>query len=645
MIKVFTTLFVLFFLCLNSKAQTVLDSLLFEYENQLGSKKIETGIKISSYYDNGNLFKSLEYANEVLAFAQEFGTSSDLLTAYNRLGIVFYKLGDLSKSNDNFLEALRLVNIIDNDNLTNESRLMNNIANNYGELKQLELAIEYYKKSLTFKKQMLDSGSYSITLNNMALTYSTLQYYDSAYSVLKEALQIDLLLRDKVSAAYSYGSLGEIFLNEGKSDSATYYLEQSLSFFNKIPDTDYVLAYYHQKLGESVFLGNQLIVANTHFNKALSYALKVGAKPIERDCYKGLEKVSKELKNFKDAYDYGRLYTALQDTLYKEESAQKLSAIETSYQIKNKEQEISILNANAEANQYKLYAAATIIFFVVILLAFMYYRYLFKAKANYLLEQKNNTIEKQNKEIMDGVEYAKGIQQAILPEFASIESIYGSAYLYYKPAQVVSGDFYWADEINGNVILVLADGTGHGVPGAFLSVMGTSLLRQIITENRICKPDEILSELNKKVVESLGQSKLKSSLKDGMDVAVCTFNKNKMRLSFAGAKRPMILKKGNVVEVIKGSRNSVGGDLSTGTHYDIHFFDVEKGDTIMFFTDGIVDQFGGADNKKYLTKRLLEVFVKADGINGIKSYFEEEIKEWQGKREQTDDMLLLAVEI
>lgn len=623
----------------------MLDSLLFEYENQLGSKKIETGIKISSYYDNGNLFKSLEYANEALAFAQEFGTSSDLLTAYNRLGIVFYKLGDLSKSNDNFLEALRLVNILDNDNLTNESRLMNNIANNYGELKQLELAIEYYKKSLIFKKQMLDSGSYSITLNNMALTYSTLQYYDSAYSILKEALQIDLLLRDKVSAAYSYGSLGEIFLNEGKSDSATYYLEQSLSFFNKIPDTDYVLAYYHQKLGESVFLGNQLIVANTHFNKALSYALKVGAKPIERDCYKGLEKVSKKLKKFKEAYEYGRLYTALQDTLYKEESAQKLSAIETSYQIKNKEQEISILNANAEVNQYKLYAAATIIFFVVILLAFMYYRYLFKAKANYLLEQKNNTIEKQNKEIMDGVEYAKGIQQAILPEFASIESIYSSAYLYYKPAQVVSGDFYWVDEINGNVILVLADGTGHGVPGAFLSVMGTSLLRQIITENRICKPNEILSELNKKVVESLGQSKLKSSLKDGMDVAVCTFNKNKMRLSFAGAKRPMILKKGNVVEVIKGSRNSVGGDLSSGTHYDIHFFDVEKGDTIMFFTDGIVDQFGGADNKKYLTKRLLEVFVKADGINGIKCYFEEDIKKWQGKREQTDDMLLLAVEI
>ncbi|VAW27885.1 hypothetical protein MNBD_BACTEROID06-1409, partial [hydrothermal vent metagenome] len=351
MIKVFTALFVLFFLCFNSKAQTVLDSLLFEYENQLGSKKIETGIKISSYYDNGNLFKSLEYANEALAFAQEFGTSSDLLTAYNRLGIVFYKLGDLSKSNDNFLEALRLVNILDNDNLTNESRLMNNIANNYGELKQLELAIEYYKKSLIFKKQMLDSGSYSITLNNMALTYSTLQYYDSAYSILKEALQIDLLLRDKVSAAYSYGSLGEIFLNEGKSDSATYYLEQSLSFFNKIPDTDYVLAYYHQKLGESVFLGNQLIVANTHFNKALSYALKVGAKPIERDCYKGLEKVSKKLKKFKEAYEYGRLYTALQDTLYKEESAQKLSAIETSYQIKNKEQEISILNANAEVNQ------------------------------------------------------------------------------------------------------------------------------------------------------------------------------------------------------------------------------------------------------------------------------------------------------
>ncbi|MCF6360052.1 MAG: SpoIIE family protein phosphatase [Cyclobacteriaceae bacterium] len=645
MVRILCLFLLLIFASAGSIAQTQLDSLLYEYKNQIGSKKIETGIRISSYYDNDNLFKSLEYANEVLAFAQEFGTANNLLTAYNRLGIVFYKLGDLSKSNDNFLEAVRLVNQLGSDSKSIESRLMNNIANNYDELKRSRLAIKYYKKSLVLKRQMSDSARYSITLNNMALAYSNLKYYDSAYTVLRDALAIDVLLNDKVSEAYSNGSLGEVFLHEKEADSATFYLNQSLMFFTKIPDTGYVLAYYHQKLGEVGLITNQLEQAHNHFKKALNFALEVGAKPIEKDCYKGLEMVAMGLGNFEKAYEYSQLYAQLQDTLYKTESAQKLNAIETSYQIKNKEQEISILSANAQVNEYKLYAAAAIIFLVIILLGFMYYRYLFKARANQVLKQKNNTIEKQNKEIMDSVEYAKGIQEAILPEFSSIESIYNSAYLYYKPSQVVSGDFYWADEINENIILVLADGTGHGVPGAFLSVMGTSLLKQIITEDKICKPDEILKKLNNKVREGLGQSKLGSSLKDGMDVAVCTYNKRNKRLSFAGAKRPMILKKGNELEVIKGSRNSVGGALSAGSQYDIHFFDLEKGDAIVFFTDGIVDQFGGTENKKFLTKRLLNVFEKSNGINGIKLYFEEEMKEWQGSREQTDDMLLLAVEI
>ncbi len=625
--------------------QEKLDSLLYEYEDQIGSDKIATGLNISSYYDNDDLFKSLEYANEILAFAQEFGTTKDLLTAQNRLGIVYYKMGNLSKSNDHFLEALVLVTQLNSKNPSNESRLLNNVANNYGELQQPQLAIVYYKRSLALKKKIFDSARYSITLNNMALTYSSLRYYDSAYIVLKEALKIDVLLKDEVSVAYSNGSLGEVFLDQGKVDSAQYYLVKSLTFFENTPNSDYVLAYYHQKLGEIDLLMQDVVNAKLHFEKGLRSAQKVGAQPIQKGCYRGLEMVSKELSDFKAAHKYSRLYAEMQDSLYKRESAQKLIEIETSYQIKTKEQEISILNANAEADKYKFYAALAIIFLVVVLLGFVYYRYYFKAKANYLLEQKNSTIEKQHSEIMDGVKYAKGIQEAILPDFSIIKSSNAAAYLYYKPAQVVSGDFYWVDEIDGKKILVVADGTGHGVPGAFLSVMGTSLLKQIISEKRVCSPDKILCELHTKVVEGLGQSKLGSSLKDGMDVSVCVLDKANKRLSFAGAKRPLLLKQGSNLQTIKGSRNSVGGSVDKMPSFDVHYFDVEQGDTIILFTDGVIDQFGGDNNKKYLIKRLEEVANRATGINGIKDFFENEIEHWKGANEQTDDMLLLAVEI
>lgn len=645
MIQKLVLVFSLLATVIGVNGQTNLDSLLFKYEEQVGSDKIKTGIRISRYHDNDDLFVSLEYASEALAFAEEFGTINNLLAANNRVGIVYFKLGDLSKSNDRFLVALEYVNVLNTPNLSNESRLMNNIANNYGELKQPELAITYYKKSLLIKKELMDSARYSITLNNMALTYSSLQYYDSAYLVLQEALLIDKLLKDEVSAAYSNASLGEVFLDKGAADSANYYLKQSLEFFEKIPDKAYVLAYYNQKLGEAALLLSSYTNAQKYFLKGLSYALKVGAMPIQKDCYKGLERVSKQLNLYEKAYEYSQLYASLQDTLFKEESAQKLSQIETNYQIKNKEQEISILNTNAKADQIKFYAAIGAIFLVMLLLGIMYYQYLFKAKANLLLEQKNSTIENQNKEIMDSVEYAKGIQEAILPDFATINSYYKKAFLYYKPTQVVSGDFYWVDKINGDVVLVIADGTGHGVPGAFLSVMGASLLKQIISENKYCKPDEILKALNQKVIETLGQSKLNSSLKDGMDVAVCTYNKEKKRLAFSGAKRPLILKKGGEVKIIKGNRASIGGNLGLPSVFDTHYFDVDKGDAIILFTDGVVDQFGGSKNKKYLTKRLVEMVKKGEGIANLTTHFEQELEEWKGSFEQTDDMLLLAVEL
>lgn len=643
--RITTLIFALVSFCFVSKSQSVLDSLLYNYEDKIGSEKIEATISLSSYYDNDNLFKSLEYANEALAFALEFGSNGDILTASNRIGIVYYKLGDLTKSNEYFLKAIQVSTELKDPDLTNESRLMNNVANNYGALKQVALAIEYYKKSLTIKKKLRDSSRFSITLNNMALTYSEMQYYDSAYILLNEAIIIDILLHDDLSLAYTKGSLGEIFLDEEKADSAFFYLNQSLEYFEKIPDNDYVLSYYHQKLGEAALLLNQLQDASGHFSMALDLSIAVGAIPIQRDCYKGLKEVSEKLGDYQKAIEYGRHYTALQDSLFKEESAQKLSAIETSFQIKNKEQEISILNAKAQVDQFKFYGVAALAILVMILFGFMYSRYLFKEKANYVLQQKNNTIQKQNKEIMDGVEYAKGIQEAILPDFSTIESLFKSAYLYYKPAQVVSGDFYWVDKIDGNIIMVLADGTGHGVPGAFLSVMGSSLLRQIITEERNHKPDDILHELNRKVIQGLGQSKLNSTLKDGMDVAICTYNVNNNRLAFAGAKRPLILKTENQVELIKGNRFTIGGSQDVEPTFDIHYFDVKKGDSIILFTDGIIDQFGGENDKKFLAKRLMELLGGDKGIEGIQHNFDKEMSNWQNGKQQTDDMLLLGVEI
>ena len=243
------------------------------------------------------------------------------------------------------------------------------------------------------------------------------------------------------------------------------------------------------------------------------------------------------------------------------------------------------------------------------------------------------------------MEYAKGIQEAILPSFNALKSVFTNAYLFYRPSNVVSGDFYWVEMVGSKVVLVLADGTGHGVPGAFLIVLGTGLLRQIISEEKICEPDEILTLLNKKVKEGLGQSRLNNTLKDGMDVAVSVWDKASRQLTFSGAKRSMLLKHAEEVKLIKGDRFSIGGDQQHEPDFTVHRFSADEGDSFVFFTDGIVDQFGGPEGKKFLSKRLVELLEKGKGINAFVGDFDRIMTEWLGEQEQLDDMLLLAVEL
>lgn len=636
---------VLFFIGFTSNAQDTADSLLFAYENQTGIEKMETVFRLSEYYSNDDLFKSLDYGKEGLAMANEFGDINDVLNANNQMGIIYYKLGELSKSNEYFLEAVRISANRKNPDLNVESRIMNNIANNYGDQKQEKLAIEYYKKAMDIKRKLKDSSSYSMTLNNMAITYGQMHAYDSAYMALRVALSIDEALNDSLSIAYTRSSMGEIFLEDGKVDSAVMYLEQSLEYFNRIQDNDYVLAYYYSKIGKAELLHGNYLKAEEYFRTSLQLSKTIGAKAIVRDSYKGLSEVAENSGKFKEALEYGKLHSQLQDSLYQLESAQKLSAIETSYQIKNREQEISILSANAEVDKLKFYSATGTAIVVMALLGLLYYRYQFKTKANLILKQKNETIQMQNKEIMDSVEYAKGIQEAILPNTDALSSAFNKAYLYYKPSKVVSGDFYWVDSIGSKVILVVADGTGHGVPGAFLSVLGTGLLRQIISEEQICQPDQILVRLNEKVKEGLGQSNLDNTLKDGMDVAVCVWDKTLNELAFAGAKRPLLLKQNNKVVHTKGNRFSIGGDQKKNPVFKVHNFKVHKGDSIVLLTDGVIDQFGGTENKKFLLKRLVELYEKEPGIAALENSLDHVMESWISKNEQLDDMLLLAVEI
>ena len=266
---------------------------------------------------------------------------------------------------------------------------------------------------------------------------------------------------------------------------------------------------------------------------------------------------------------------------------------------------------------------------------------------NSTLAEQKKVIEVANKNITDSINYAKKIQDAILPRSTKLNELNDSVAILYLPKDVVSGDFYWFEKIGNKYIYATADCTGHGVPGAFMSMIGVNNLNQIIVENKITSPDKILKELNIAVKKVLKQDDEDSESRDGMDISISCFDLDKKVISYAGAFRPLTYIRNNELFEIKGSRNPIGGSAPIDFNYELHEFDYQKDDVFYMFSDGFPDQFGGAKGKKFMNKQLKEVFMKIYKFPPLKQkeLLKQELENWRGNNEQIDDVLVMCVKI
>jgi serine phosphatase RsbU (regulator of sigma subunit) len=258
---------------------------------------------------------------------------------------------------------------------------------------------------------------------------------------------------------------------------------------------------------------------------------------------------------------------------------------------------------------------------------------------------KSLKLELAYREIRDSINYAKRIQESILPADEIIEQVFPESLIFYRPKDIVCGDFYWFSKHNDEIVFATFDCTGHGVPGALMTVIGNSLLNQIINFSGITDPAGILSQLDKKLHETLKQHG-NIATNDGMDAAVCRYRISKKELTYAGAKRPLyIFKKGELIE-IKGNKSPIG---SFGHNFDKlfsnHKVNINPGDTVYLFTDGLQDQFGGTEGKKFMIKRFRELLndIQSVKMNDQLDRLNKEFTDWQGRYEQTDDMLMMGV--
>ncbi|MCK4991359.1 MAG: serine/threonine-protein phosphatase, partial [Bacteroidales bacterium] len=250
------------------------------------------------------------------------------------------------------------------------------------------------------------------------------------------------------------------------------------------------------------------------------------------------------------------------------------------------------------------------------------------------------------KEITDSIGYAQRIQAAILPHKTYLDKLIPEYFVLYKPRDIVSGDFYWIKEVESSIVIVVADCTGHGVPGAFMSMLGITLLNEQFVEGRSHKPAEIMGELRTKVKAMLVQEGTIRDQKDGMDMAIAIINKEKKELQFAGAYNPLyLIRQGELIE-LKGDKQPIGIHWEE-TEFKDHVVKLKESDTVYVFSDGYVDQYGGEHRKKFKTQKFKELLlsVQAESMEKQKQEIDNTFEAWRGNREQIDDVCVVGVKV
>jgi serine phosphatase RsbU (regulator of sigma subunit) len=273
--------------------------------------------------------------------------------------------------------------------------------------------------------------------------------------------------------------------------------------------------------------------------------------------------------------------------------------------------------------------------------------YFFNKKTNSILKMQNTLIEEKNKNITDSINYAKRLQNAILPSDDSIQNILPEHFILYQPKDIVSGDFYWISEHSTKIIVAAIDCTGHGVPGALLSIVGHNAINKTINELGITKPSEVMHSMNTIIKNVLHQDS-ESNVKDGMDMALCTYDKTTGILEYAGANNPLYIVSENKLTIIKASKLTVGTVEAHITEPPKnHTIQLKKGDCFYVFSDGFADQFGGEANKKFKSSGLQNLLVSVANysLEKQKVMIADVFNSWKGNNEQVDDVLVIGIRV
>ena len=611
--------------------------------------------------------KSLELVSEMTKFCETITNETTKAFCLRKIGALYHKLDYFDKALEyTFKSAALFEKLNDKIGLAN---CYNNIGNSYnakGELTKdlifYDRAVEYHLKCIDLRSTCKDSTQLHNSYNNIGNAYMSkkdfkkaLEYYEKAYPVytrFKDGNGIDMVMLN----------LGDAYLGMALKERKPEYFNKSFFYFqNRLATFDDASPTERSvtaltRIGQILYETGDIKQSIEYLQKAIKFSDIIKNKTATLDASEHMAKAYERAGDFKKANEYLHLYNAAKDSLLNQKNRSSVEQMQALFQSSQKDKEIEKLNTDKEIQDAKLNRQRVVIassiggFLLVLILVFVLWsRFNLKKKANLQLTDAYSKIELKNQQITDSINYAKRIQNAILPPDEELNKHFKNFFVFYAPRDIVSGDFYWFSKVASRSYFVVADCTGHGVPGALMSMIGNTLLNEIINQKNVFDPGEILYHLNKGVTIALHQQENDILTQDdGMDISVCCIDEgDKTKLRYASANHSIFVKHENEVSELKGDIFSIGGNIG-GSHKQFITYEAElkPNSFLIMSSDGYYDQFGGAKDRKFLVskfEKLIESidFEKANASEKFKTAFED----WKGIQRQTDDILVAGFKI
>lgn len=623
-------------------------------------EKYNTGIAYA-YYHLGNVNY---YLDEYELGLQHMDSAKIIFEKENNekgLGFVFNTKGEIYSLMGNYGEALKplftaLKHFENASDDVGKARVNNNIGLIQYYQKNYQEALKYFKQALKTADETR-TGDASLYMGKV---YVELNNFSEARKYISKAMEIGQKNQDQYILSDGYYLLGRVDAFYGETDLAMIELMKAQSIKEELEDNQGI-ALACVQIGNLFLSKKDPLSAKKYYLLSRDIAIQIGAKYEIKDANMGLSNTYSYLNLFDSAYYYLNEHNKIYQELQSEEASKKLAELEASLAAQRREEQIAA-ERKIEALTRNIMIVSGIAI-ILILLGFsymMFNRFKMKKKANEQLEKYNveilkqkDIIEAKNRDIMDSIKYAKRIQEAILPSNDVLAENLKDFFVFYKPKDIVSGDFYWAHPLGEKKILFAAvDCTGHGVPGAFVSIVGFNGLNRAVKEFGMTQPANILDELNILVDETF-ITHGSSNIKDGMDINLCYLEylpKGNAHLEFAAANNPLwIFRKGDTVvfEEIKADKQPIGA-YADRRQFTNHSVELNAGDCFYIFSDGYADQFGGEKGRKFMYKKFREFLLTLNPLpmEEQKLKIQAEMESWmKDDFEQVDDMCVIGVRV